>query len=552
MLHLFTLKGFKKHAVVLLCSLIPYGAIHAASKETASNCPTFETIDSLISEQPRILQEKMQHLRMISSSLDSKAMSDIERYIVNEHLYNEYLALKYDSAFKYSEMNIRLAQQMGDKTKLVKSILNQVHIISVAGLFDEAGKMLESIDTLTLDDNCMIPYLKQMSEYYLYKAEFSGDTKYFDEYVTQQNIYRRKILCRASPESYDHKIAHASYECYLGNYDHAIAILEACLPQLKQGTRDYSIVTSTLAFFNLYQNNAEERQRYLMLSAISDLEGGIMENNALRELSAMLFEQGHLERANLYLNVSVNDASFYGTRLRNIQASQLLPQIEGAYKAFRDMKEKSQNTRFVAISVTSALLLVAILIFIYMLKRYHMANRRTKETNKRLETLVKQLEDMNGRIKEGDRLKEEYIGRFLALASTFIDMTADRHKKLNRMAKERKLPELYSALKDDTLNHSLSNMFYSNFDSAFLNIHPRFVSQVSGLLGDNAGISLKHPEHLSTEFRILALIRLGITDNASIARILRSSITTIYTYRSKLKNLAIDKASFEKDIQGIE
>ena len=56
---------------------------------------------------------------------------------------------------------------------------------------------------------------------------------------------------------------------------------------------------------------------------------------------------------------------------------------------------------------------------------------------------------------------------------------------------------------------------------------------------------------LTTELRVLALIRLGITDNQKIADILRSSITTIYTYRSKIKGRAQQKESFEDDIKRI-
>ena len=56
---------------------------------------------------------------------------------------------------------------------------------------------------------------------------------------------------------------------------------------------------------------------------------------------------------------------------------------------------------------------------------------------------------------------------------------------------------------------------------------------------------------LTTELRVLALIRLGIQDNQKIADILRSSITTIYTYRSKLKSRARNKDTFEEDIRRI-
>ena len=58
-------------------------------------------------------------------------------------------------------------------------------------------------------------------------------------------------------------------------------------------------------------------------------------------------------------------------------------------------------------------------------------------------------------------------------------------------------------------------------------------------------------ERLTTELRIFALIRLGITDNQKIASILRSSITTIYTYRSKFKNRSVAKDEFEEQIKEI-
>ena len=95
-------------------------------------------------------------------------------------------------------------------------------------------------------------------------------------------------------------------------------------------------------------------------------------------------------------------------------------------------------------------------------------------------------------------------------------------------------------------------MFHQNFDTAFLNIYPNFISEVNRLLTtDNQFVLLDNSTKLTTELRVLALIRLGITDNQKIAEILRSSITTIYTYRSKLKAKAVQKETFEEDIRKI-
>ena len=57
---------------------------------------------------------------------------------------------------------------------------------------------------------------------------------------------------------------------------------------------------------------------------------------------------------------------------------------------------------------------------------------------------------------------------------------------------------------------------------------------------------------LNTELRILAIIRLGISDNQKIASILQSSITTIYTYRSKLKSRSVFKNDFEQKVMEID
>ena len=56
---------------------------------------------------------------------------------------------------------------------------------------------------------------------------------------------------------------------------------------------------------------------------------------------------------------------------------------------------------------------------------------------------------------------------------------------------------------------------------------------------------------MNTELRILALMRLGIEDSSRIAQMLNYSINTIYTYRNKLKNKAVNRDNFEENIMNI-
>ncbi|MCI2122516.1 MAG: DUF6377 domain-containing protein, partial [Bacteroidales bacterium] len=80
-----------------------------------------------------------------------------------------------------------------------------------------------------------------------------------------------------------------------------------------------------------------------------------------------------------------------------------------------------------------------------------------------------------------------------------------------------------------------------------------FVVKFNELLKDEGKIILKKGELLNTELRIFALIRLGITDSSKIAVLLRYSVNTIYNYRAKVKNCAIDsREDFEEAVKRIE
>lgn len=96
-----------------------------------------------------------------------------------------------------------------------------------------------------------------------------------------------------------------------------------------------------------------------------------------------------------------------------------------------------------------------------------------------------------------------------------------------------------------------SKNFYDTFDDAFLHIYPNFVDDVNDLLHENEKITLKPNEKLNTDLRILAFMRLGVTDSSKIAEVLNYSLNTIYTYRNKLKNRAINRDTFEKDVMNI-
>ena len=97
----------------------------------------------------------------------------------------------------------------------------------------------------------------------------------------------------------------------------------------------------------------------------------------------------------------------------------------------------------------------------------------------------------------------------------------------------------------------LSNEFYVIFYEAFLYIYPSFVESVNALLLPDKQIQLLEGEKLNTDLRILAFIRLGLEDSSRVAQMLNYSVNTIYAYRNRLRNRAINRDTFEDDLMKI-
>ena len=510
-------------------------------------------LDSLIAHYQETTAEKEDRLRNLKDGVKTMSLTDDQMYDLNLRLYDEYVAFRFDSAFYYVEKNVERFRHTDDHDRFAASAIRMAHILSVTGLFDRARRLMDEIDPEKLGDVQRVAYYNQQSELNLYRSEMAQYTPYFNDYIQKAQYYRQLIIQTAPKDSYDYIFSLATYTCETGNPDKAIQMMEDYLPKLDVSTRDYSIVTSTLAYFYQCKGDRERQEFYLLLSAISDEQGAIRENNSLRTLAEILMARGENDIAYRYLYQSITEARFYGSRLRMMQVGRMAPQIMNLYDKERAQTQQNTYIYLGIISFISLILLGIMAYTLVLLRKKKAASRQIEAMNKTLTAHNEQIQAVNSQMKEANRIKDEYIGRFLELSSNLIKQGEERSKQLNRLARDRKLEELYAELKSSMAINSGIRMFHQNFDEAFLNIYPAFISEVNKLLTpDNAFvISEGDSRRLTTELRILALIRLGISDNQDIADILRSSITTIYTYRSKLKSRSVNKDTFEDDVRKI-
>ncbi len=536
--------------VVAMCVVHVAGALPADA---------FQRLDNLIATQPAIVAEKEARLARMKADL-ARETSAAGRYSSLRRLYEEYSAYQYDSAYAYVSQCINLAMAMGNEPLLNESRLNLAHILSTACLMDKARSTLNQIDTTRLTPSQLVVYHRTLTDLLIYQAEYMQGTQYAEEYVQQLIQVRRSAIAVNIPhDNINYLITQA--ECYADNkqYQRAIDLLSKLVGNYHSGDRMYSIITSTMSFYYSQLGDKEQQMQYLIKSAESDLEGCIRENTSLRAIADRLFDEGDIDRAYRYMRVAVDDANFYGTRLRNIQAAHIVPKILTAYQTKQERNHRNMMWLLGIISVIAAMLVVGVIAIYQLLKRYRRLNEQKKAINEQLHQVnvqlgdtVEQLHESNGLLREREKLKEEYIARFLTLSSRFIDRGEEQRKAMYRLYRDRKTEDLARALKSTHFGNENAQLFYENFDNAFLNIYPTFVDEVNKLLQEDGKIEVKQGKRLTTESRVLALIRIGITDNQSIAAILRASLTTIYTYRSKLKARALDKDNFESNVKSID
>jgi hypothetical protein len=198
--------------------------------------------------------------------------------------------------------------------------------------------------------------------------------------------------------------------------------------------------------------------------------------------------------------------------------------------------------------------------FVYrQMKKLAIARKNLSHANEKLNTLNYELSKINIEMKEANitlsesnLIKEEYIGRYMDQCSEYIDKLDNYRRMLNKSANSGKTEDLIKALKSKEFIEEELKDFYNNFDITFLQLFPGFVEDFKKLLVDDEYVQLKTGQLLNTELRIYALVRLGISDSVKISHFLRCSLSTIYNYRTKIRNKAVgNRDEFENKVMRI-
>jgi hypothetical protein len=516
------------------------------------------SLDSAIAENKIYMQSKELRLTSLKLLLRKPGMTSEQTYAINELLYKEYLKYNFDSTLHYINLNLSLAESLNNPDRINETKFHLAHLLSASGMYSESLEILGSVNRKDLDTTLKLDYYSCYQQVYaelgLYTALKNGD-----RYYAISGSYRDSLLAELDPGSNEYLLLYEAKLQDEGHVDQSLEINSQLLSRVTKTDPDFALYAFQRAIAYRTKGDHEMEKKYFILSATADIRAAVKDNVSLTLLAILLFDQKDIDLAYKYIMFSLEDAKFYNSRLRFIEISRILPLISQAFQVKND-KQKAQ-LRFYAIAVTllTALLIMALLFMYYQMKKLSKARKDLQNANAQLYNLSQdilaantQLKSLNHELFESNHIKEEHIGFFLNLCSTYIDKLEDFRKMTHRKVSTGQFEDLFNLTKSAHFFDSELKEFYTNFDNTFLHIFPHFVEQFNQLLAENERLILKPEELLNTELRIFALIRLGITDSSKIASFLRYSINTIYNYRTRVRNkAAVPRDDFERLVRNI-
>lgn len=511
------------------------------------NAQTDSLLNILKSEIPKkkLYDEvKDRRINVLKDSLGKVPAKELaKQYLICDKLYREYKDYVFDSAHVYTLKMLRLSILMHDRPKQYQSKIKLGTIQLSWGMFKETFDCLNSIDPRSMPDSDKLRYYELKSRAYSKQAAYNTDSFYSPQIKLQSIKALDSAAILARPGSYEKDKYEAELLVINGKKDKAVELYKKMLNN--PALTDHQHAMAANDFSGLTTDTAK-KIGLITLAAIYDIRSSTKETLAIYVLGKLLFEQGNLKDAEQFLTEARDQAQFYGNRLHKIEIVAILTTLS-AQKLINSESTKNRTLTYLIVILIAAIIGTAIFSFIVYtrLKQIRVREAQVQKQNR-------YLDELNKRLLEDGHIKEEYIGYFFDVISGYILKLEKVKRNIERKVKAKNYEDLINISHEIDIKQERYNLFYT-FDNIFLKLFPNFITTFNSLLKPEDQIWPKDNEVLNTNLRIFALMRLGIKDNQTIANILESAVSTIYTYKTRIKAKALVPGDdFENKIMEIK
>lgn len=509
-----------------------------------NNTSLFTQLDNVVAESARYDQRKTDTINAIKASLPQKKQHEL--FDTYRSLYDEYMIFNYDSAYTYAKKQLDVALQLDNDSLINVAKIKLSFILLSSGMFKEAFDSLNAMSPHHFTGNGKAEYYTLLARCYYDLADYDNDRYHTPGYNKEGNRMIDSAIVLFPQGSFQYDYYNGLRHIRSGNIEAAMTYFRKLMhDSASLSLHQLAVTASTLSDIYIQRGQTDTAIQLLVQAAIADIKSSTKETAAIFNLATLLFKQGDLKNASTCIEKAVNDAAFYGARQRKVQLTTILPLIESEKINRVESEKRTVITYAVIVTVLLIALVVLTIIILRQVKKLNIARQNITQAHARQQ-------EINARLMEANKIKEEYIAYFFNGNSEFYNRLEKFKKNVEQKLADRKLEEIRFLVNNLNIKHEKDELLI-NFDRIFLNLFPNFITQYNALFKPGDQVELKEHESLNTDLRIFALIRLGIHDNEKIAQVLGYSVNTINTYKTKVKNKSfVANEEFEQKIMDIE
>ena len=519
-----------------------------------------ERIDYMIDNDQYYQDIKEKELKQLKQQA-IEATDSKTRLLFLDSIYRAYSAYRYDSAYAYMKRGLELAEKCKDSYYITLNKINHASILSARGFYCKAEDLLQTLNPETMPNKLKLYYYFTYAWIYNYWESYAKNSDFAEEFRTQKRHYMDLLLQnfkedRKNTANYNYLLGERIYIDEPTSRKTLTHFLKA-MKMSPAKSRIHAMSAYGAARYYKLTGKFDLYEKYLVEAAVSDGLCQLKETLALQKLAYFLFkkDEDNSKLAAKYIQHSMEDAQFFNNQLRMMEISHILPVIAAANQQAAERSRARILMGF--ITVSAALIIIIILAFVNNRQKNKLKknkqeieeqNKKQIEMNDQLSEMNNQLTELNQQLIETNIKRETYLRLFMDISAAYISKLADYRKLVSRKIKANQAADLLKSLNTHKMEEEETQMFYNRFDKAFMELYPGFVTELNKLLLPESQLEVPTTHTLTTEIRIYALMRLGVTDSQEIATLLHYSTQTIYNYKSGMRAKAINRDTFESDV----
>ena len=514
-------------------------------KDSAETGHLIQNLDLAIENHAEYFARHKHEMDSIKMQLHSNK-NDIESWKIYKKLHLLYTTFSIDSAAHYATKMEELASTSTEKELIFQSKIARITVLHAQFEYGEGRKMFEQLDTAGISINSLAEYWALGTKLYRDIIRYQDCTESEKAGLSVRLADLRKDLSqRGFLVSRECRLKTALMHIDYGDWERAYSILYNI--ELENGLSIHERAVTAYYLSKVYKltGEFEKRKQSLIKSATLDIMMPNRESFSMWELSQLLLQEGDYTRAADYMTLTLYEAVACNFKVLYLRA------IEAKETIARSIQENNvKMNHFLLAGIIIVLLALGIISFI--LAYSNRQRKRLAKANDLIKSMNRKIVKINSELKDANQIKDNYVSLYMKLSTQYIRLVDEERSHLRKVAKTDGMDGIMKVLRSPKFADEEYKRFYQIFDRTFMGLFPDFIEKVNELLPAQARLSTRSDGGLSTELRILAVIRLGITKSPEIAEVLNCAIRTVYKYRTTLRSLSTcPKGNFEEEIKKI-